>query len=334
MRLRTILVVLGLAWASLAGPAAAAGRTLLGVACQSPPPLRCSPGGCTAAERALPGNALDPKTGRRFFLDYPCDLKPGDKVVFILLLHGAGSTGQWVRHYFPAMDLKEKYRLVIATPTAAGGGPTPVRMWLADADDTYLREIADLVMGAVGRRNIRAFWLAGHSQGGLTVNRIVCDPYFKGRADGWLSLSGGRIGSAPLNPEFFKGLDLKGFPPGAGPPGGAPGIAVTPACDMNFIFATGEHEIQSLPEASPWADRYACAPRRRHPTWSTTSRAWSTTPAPARPTWPRGPTPARARPRCSSTRAAAAAAWWPTWSASTRATPRAWSHASPSGSSS
>ncbi len=32
---------------------------------------------------------------------------------------------------------------------------------------------------------------------------------------------------------------------------------------MNFIFATGEHEILSLPESSPWADRYACAPRRR-----------------------------------------------------------------------
>ena len=236
----------GLAWLALAGCASAASPPLLGASCQG-------------------GTSTDPKTGRAFLLDYPCDLKPGDKVVFVLLLHGAGSTGQWVRQYFPANGYKERYRLVVATPTAAGGGPTPVRMWLADADDVYLHDISDMVLGAVGRRNIRAYWLAGHSQGGLTVNRIVCDGYFKTKVDGWLSLSGGRIGSAPLNPEFFNGLSIKGFPPGAGPPGGAPGVAVTPACDINFIFATGEHEITALPETSPWADRYACAPRRREP---------------------------------------------------------------------
>ncbi len=240
------LLAAGLAGLALCAGASAAASPLLGAKCDA-------------------GEASDPGTGRRFFLDYPCDLKPGEKVVFVLLLHGAGSSGEWVRQYFPAMRYKERYRLVIATPTAAGGGPTPVRMWLADADDRYLRDIADLVVGAVGRRNIRGFWVAGHSQGGLTANRIVCDDYFRGKVDGWLSLSGGRIGSAPLNPEFFRGLSLKGFPPGAGPPGGAPGIAVTPACDLNFIFETGEHEILSLPQTSPWADRYACLPKRREP---------------------------------------------------------------------
>lgn len=248
MRLRQLsgVLALGLAWLAMSASASAATPPLLGVGCDG-------------------GKATDPKTGRGFLLDYPCDLKAGDKVVFILLLHGAGSSGDWVRQYFPAAGVKEKYRLVIATPTAAGGGPTPVRMWLADADDVYLRDISDMVIGAVGRRNIKSYWLAGHSQGGLTVNRVVCDDYFKGKADGWLSLSGGRIGSAPLNPEFFKGLRLDGFPPGAGPPGGGPGIAVTPACDINFIFATGEHENLSMPETSPWADRYACAPKRREP---------------------------------------------------------------------
>ena len=29
------------------------------------------------------GNAVEPKTGRKFFLDYPCDLKPGDPVLFV-----------------------------------------------------------------------------------------------------------------------------------------------------------------------------------------------------------------------------------------------------------
>ena len=55
---------------------------------------------------------------RTFFLDYPCDLKPGEKVMFVLSLHGAGSFGNWQRHYFPLLDYKDKYRLVIATPTA------------------------------------------------------------------------------------------------------------------------------------------------------------------------------------------------------------------------
>jgi len=254
------VLVLAMGWAALAGAASAATRPLLGVGCQAP--VRCAADGCA---RSTTGNVVEPKTGRRFFLDYPCDLKPGEKVMFVMLLHGAGSTGEWVRRYFPAVDYKQKYRLVVATPTAAGGGPTPVRMWLADADDIYLHNVSDMVIGAIGRRNIKAFWLAGHSQGGLTVNRIVCSDYFKRKVDGWLSLSGGRIGSAPLNPEFFRGLSLKGFPPGAGPPGGAPGVAVTPECDISFIFDTGEHEILELPQTSPWADRYGCGPKRREP---------------------------------------------------------------------
>ena len=53
------------------------------------------------------GPAVEPKSGRTFFLDYPCDLKPGEKVTFILNLHGGGSVGNWQRHYFPAVDLKD-----------------------------------------------------------------------------------------------------------------------------------------------------------------------------------------------------------------------------------
>ena len=68
------------------------------------------------------GNAVEAKTGRKFFLDYPCDLKPGEDVVFVLNLHGMGSIGNWQRHYFPIVDLKDKYRLVIATPSAATAG--------------------------------------------------------------------------------------------------------------------------------------------------------------------------------------------------------------------
>jgi hypothetical protein len=34
---------------------------------------------------------------------------------------------------------------------------------------------------------------------------------------------------------------------------------------MSFIYATGEHEIASLPETSPWAEKYAASPRVRLP---------------------------------------------------------------------
>ena len=250
--------------ASIAGPAAASGaKPLLGVTCQAPPPDHCAEAGCPPGMLADLGNATDPKTGRKFFLDYPCDLKPGEKVIFILNLHGAGSIGNWQRHYFPAADYKEKYRLVVATPTAAT--VKPLRMWLGDADDQYLQNISDMVIAGIGRRNVKAFWLAGHSQGGMTSNRIVCSDYFKGKVDGWLRLSGGRIGPAALNPEFFRGRNLPALPAGSAPAGGRPGVAITPACDINYVFETGEKEILALPDTSPWADKYACAPRVREP---------------------------------------------------------------------
>ena len=136
------------------------------------------------------GPAMEMKTRRPYFLDYPCDLKPGEKVTFILSLHGGGSYGNWQRHYFPLMDYKDKYRLVIATPNS------PTRVWSA-VDDRYLQNIVDLVVEQIGKDNIKAFWLVGHSQGGMTLNRIVRTDFFKDRVDGWLSLSGGRLGGNP-----------------------------------------------------------------------------------------------------------------------------------------
>src|SRR4051812_327942 len=101
-----------LAGASHTDPAEAGqGRTIAGVACETPPAAHCG-AECAGALLGNQGNATEPKTGRTFFLDYPCDLKPNEQVVFILSLHGAGSIGNWQRHYFPAMDYKEKYRLV------------------------------------------------------------------------------------------------------------------------------------------------------------------------------------------------------------------------------
>ena len=207
-------------------------------------------------------SAIDEKTGRKFYLDDPDDLEPGEEVVFILSLHGGGSVGAWQRLYFPAFDYKEKYRLVIATPSAAT--KEPARRWVGEADDEHLRNIVDYVLEKYGRENVRSFWLVGHSQGGMTSNRLLReDPFFKERVDGWLSLSGGRIGPVELPASFF--VPVRGPMPAAPQGDGAPrpGRAVAPECDISFIFATGEHEMVALPEASPWAEKYGAGPRVR-----------------------------------------------------------------------
>jgi pimeloyl-ACP methyl ester carboxylesterase len=201
------------------------------------------------------------KTRRTYFLDYPCDLKPDEKVTFVLSLHGAGSYGNWQRHYFPIVDYKDKYRLVIATPNS------PTHVWSA-VDDEYLQNIVNAVAEQIGKQNIKAFWLAGHSQGGMTSNRILRTDFFKDRVDGWLSLSGGRLGGYP-------GLAANFGPPRIASSGTAPsrtpGFAAAmaalrepPAADFSFIFETGRREMdeKGLPESSTWAAKYNCGPRR------------------------------------------------------------------------
>lgn len=256
---------LALVGAFAAGAAAAqpvpAAHTLLGVDCDAPPLWHCPPSDCEAAVVTQAGPTVELKTRRPFFLDCPAGYKPGDKVNVVLSLHGAGSYANWQRNYFPAMDVKDKYRLVIITPSS------PTRIW-SEADDDYLHNIVDLVVGAVGKGNVDHFILAGHSQGGLTSNRIICTDYFKDKVDVRISLSGGRIG--PVTPAG-KGFGAGGppvyksgepytppppfrFPPQAasGPPGGA--------CDYSFIFSNGENE--SIPAAtSPLADKYHCGAR-------------------------------------------------------------------------
>jgi hypothetical protein len=252
---KTLAVVGGLL--AIATPAAA--RTIAGVDCNNPPRINCPEANCLPALSGNQGPAIEPKTGRTFFLDFPCDLKPGEKVIFILNLHGAGSVGNWQRHYFPAVDFKEKYRLVVATPTAITA--TPQRRWVAEADDAYLQNISDLVIKELGRRNIKSFWLAGHSQGGITSRRIVCSAYFKDKVDGWLSLSGGRIGSTVTT---FGRAATPGAPPaapGPAPAAAPPAPAALPDCDFSFIYTAGQLEIESLPASSPWAQKYGCGAR-------------------------------------------------------------------------
>jgi hypothetical protein len=208
---------------------------------------------------------VDERSGRKCYLDHPGELADDEQLTFLLNLHGGGSAGAWQREYFPAYDYVDAYRLAVATPTAATA--EPMRRWEAEADDEYLRALVDLVYERFGRSRIRAFWLVGHSQGGMTSNRLLSDDFFATRVDGWLSPSGGRLGAAER---------AEGFGP---PRTEAEQAAMAemmarrrmfdpppqPTADFSFIYATGEHEIVVLPETSPWADKYGAGPRVRQP---------------------------------------------------------------------
>ena len=247
-----------LAWASQAR--AQEPFRFTGAPCVTPPVMHCPEKDCPSDRVINQGPVVEMKTRRTYFLDYPCDMKPGEKVTFILALHGAGSYGNWQRNYFPLMDYKDKYRLVIATPNS------PTHVW-SDADDEYLHNIVDAVVGQIGKENVKAFWLVGHSQGGMTSNRIVRTDFFKDKVDGWLSLSGGRLGANPGRGNFAA----MGPPPGATAGrgrGAAPGPAASttglPPTDFSFIYETGQREMdeKGLPESSAWADRLGCGSRR------------------------------------------------------------------------
>jgi poly(3-hydroxybutyrate) depolymerase len=257
---RGLVSGLALGVAGLSQPAAA--RDLLGVACTSPAPIHCAATGCTSAELTDLGNAVEPKTGRKFFLDYPCDLKPGEKVTFVLSLHGGGSIGNWQRHYFPLIDLKEKYRLVIATPSGTRN------IWVPDQDDAYLRNIVEEAEGAVGKGNIKAFWLAGHSFGGQTSNRLLTTDFYRQRLTGWVSLSGGRLGSKreDIRAPIPTGSGGPGGPPPP-PPGSPPGAmrlaadaSILPDFPFSHIYETGQNELTpaGLPGGSRWAETLKC----------------------------------------------------------------------------
>src|SRR5947208_7698929 len=222
-----------------------------GSPCAAPPTLHCPDKECPSDRVINQGPVVEMKTRRTYFLDYPCDLKPGEPVTFVLNLHGAGSIGNWQRHYFPILDFKDKYRLVIATPNS------PTRVW-SEVDDEYLRNVVESVVDQIGAANVKAFWLAGHSQGGLTSNRLIRTDFFKDRVDGWLSLSGGRLCGSPGRGNFGA---IGGMPPPAG--GGRAGglgaataaLRELPSSDFSFIFETGEREMdeKGLPDASAWA---------------------------------------------------------------------------------
>jgi hypothetical protein len=102
----------------------------------------------------------------------------------------------------------------------------------------------------------------------MTSNRLVRTDYFKQRVDGWLSLSGGRLGGNPGRGATFSPTASRS---GAPAPSVPSSIAATmaalrepPDADISFIYTTGEREVdeKGVPETSDWATRHGCGSRR------------------------------------------------------------------------
>jgi hypothetical protein len=258
---------------TLAATASAQSLQISTVSCVTPPALHCPATDCSSDVIADPGNATLPNNNRRFFLDYPCDLKPGESVTFVLSLHGGGMNGNWHRHYFPLFDLKDKYRLVIATPTALK------LLWDPETDDAHLRDIVNFVYEQLGAKNIKAFWLAGHSHGGVTANRLLRTPFFRDKLTGWVSLSGGRLGSPrayiPLDSTTLSMVSYQDrLRPGLASPdppcSNARGVGLGDACSLpdynvSHIYTSGEFELTAagLPDHSVWARKLGCKAQSR-----------------------------------------------------------------------
>jgi hypothetical protein len=112
----------------------------------------------------------------------------------------------------------------------------------------------------------------------MTSNRIVRTEFFKERVDGWLSLSGGRLGGSPGRAGGFGGGPAGGraaapaAAPGGGGRAGSPDFAAAaaalrepPDSEFSFIYETGRRELdeKGIPETSDWAAKCQCGPRRK-----------------------------------------------------------------------
>ncbi len=311
---RTLVkTVTALGAALLGGTAVAQDEPLQlgGTTCASPPAFHCPDADCPTERILYPGPAVEMKTRRTYFLDYPCDLKKGEDVTLILSLHGGGSLGNWQRHYFPLLDHKDRYRLVIATPNS------PIMVW-SQADDAYLQNIVESAIAEIGAENVRSFWLVGHSQGGMTSNRLLRTPFFAEKVDGWLSLSGGRLGGSPGRAASFgrpaAARTLRPPRPPADVAAARAALTSLPEADFSFIFAVGQREMddKGLIESSEWAARYTCG-ARQGPREIVDAKAGyvydPTSQNPPNPAWGLPPSPGKARiyayPKCAGGRVVA-----------------------------
>ena len=260
---------------------------------------------------AVPDNAVEPKSGRKFVLQYPCDLKKGEKVTLILNIHGFGSSSQY-QHVLGAG--------ASGTEIASAYGRLGTEVLLFEMLDRVLptedADISKVAARAFGKQNIKSFWLAGHSQGGATGQRIVCSDFFKTKVDGFFSLSGGRVGGSTTRNAVYNapapGAPVPASVPaqggiGATPPAGAappappapqPNAAGPMTCDYSHIYDSGEYEIAAMPTVSAVADKFGCKTREARPDLVDTAPGYVWDPSRQNPTrigWGRQPHPGTAK---------------------------------------
>ena len=63
----------------------------MGVNCDLPPAYQCPDEACERGSTPQPGDTVEMKTRRFYFLDCPKGVTPGQKVNILLSLHGGGS---------------------------------------------------------------------------------------------------------------------------------------------------------------------------------------------------------------------------------------------------
>jgi len=173
---------------------------------------------------------VEPFPDQPAIIDYPTDLREGERVTLILNLHGGGSYANWQRHYFPAKDHVDEMRLIVIHPQARN--IDGLNRWPMDgSDDRYIRALIAFVDDRFEAVDIDAFWVVGHSNGGMYGNQISC--------------------FGDLRPRMTGHLNLSGFSRGA--------FGFGARCDINFIFSRGEHETNMIPpQPNPTAESYDC----------------------------------------------------------------------------
>jgi hypothetical protein len=136
--------------------------------------------------------------GKDVVLSYPCGLKEGAHVTFILNLHGTmpEETLKTYQHgYFSAHKLANSHKLIVATPKSE----SPVGQWGnmdGGVDVPHLYEVVKWVYDKFSKFQISGMWIAGHSWGSMFAKQFVCDAMFKDKVRGVIGMSGGPTGVA------------------------------------------------------------------------------------------------------------------------------------------
>ena len=207
----------------------------------------------------------DPKTGRKCYLHLPSDLSDSEVVTFILNLHGGGSVGAWQHEILPRLRLRRRLSAGHRDPNGRHQRAFPP---LGGRGRRSVPRGSGRGGGRALRRTEHPFPLAGRPLAGRDDLQpaAVDEPVFRRSRGRLVEPLGGRLGLAaehaadagPPRSEAERARMEEVFarrrifePPSP------------PTADFSFIYATGEHEIASLPETSPWAERYGAEARVR-----------------------------------------------------------------------